>query len=61
MFKNFNNVFAIMNILLLFTMWMLQGFGIISIPEIILGVLTGTHTMIITFYFRKKETSDPSA
>jgi len=61
MFKNFNNVFAIMNILLLFTMWMLQGFGIISIPEIILGVLTGTHTMIITFYFRKKETSDPPA
>jgi len=61
MFKNFNNIFAIMNILLLFTMWMLQGFGIISIPEIILGVLTGTHTMIITFYFRKKETSEPPA
>jgi len=59
MFKSFNNCFAVLNILLLFTMWMLQGFGVISIPEIILGVLTGTHTMIITFYFRKKEVSGP--
>ena len=59
MFKSFNNTFAVLNILLLFTMWMLQGFGVISIPEIILGVLTGTHTMIITFYFRKKEVSGP--
>ena len=57
MFKKFNNVFAILLTILIVGMWILHGLGIVTVPEIILGATISAFTMIVTFYFRKKETA----
>lgn len=53
--KNFRNLLALLVGVIVFpTIWVLQGLGLVALPEIILGVTISIETMIAVFYFRKK-------
>jgi len=55
--KNFRDWFAILLGGLVFpALWALEGLGIISVPNGMLVATLPLETLIIQFYFRKKET-----
>lgn len=55
----FRNWLALLLAVIVFPgIWIGQGLGFLSVPEIVLGVTISVETMIATFYFRKKPQSE---
>ena len=53
---NFRNILALLAFVgVIPAMWILQGAGIINVPEIVIGGTIAMWTLIGQFYFRKKE------
>jgi hypothetical protein len=63
MLKNFRDLLAILIGVVVFpASWILQGFGVVVIPEGVIGATIAIETLIAQFYFRKKdnETNTPA-
>ena len=59
--KNFRDLLAILIGVVVFpTVWILQGYGIVNIPEGVIGATIAIETLITQFYFRKKEDESSS-
>lgn len=55
--QNFNDFLAILVGVVVFpAVWILQGLGIINIPEGVIGATIAIETLIAQFYFRKAQT-----
>jgi hypothetical protein len=54
--QTFNDLLAVILIFLIPAMWILQGRGFFTLLPEVTGALIVTWTLIIQFYFRKKET-----
>jgi len=53
---NARNILSVATILLVFpTLWVLHGKGIILLPETVIGMTISVETLMVNFYFRKKE------
>ena len=58
--KNFRDLMAILLAVIVFpALWVLEGLGIISVPNGMLVATLPLETLVIQFYFRKKETETP--
>ncbi len=56
MLKNQRDLLSVLlGVVILPGIWILQGAGIIAVPEIVLGATVSIETMIAMFYFRKAE------
>jgi len=56
MIKNFRDLLALLIGVVVFpTVWVLQGYGIVNIPEGVIGATIAIETLVAQFYFRKKE------
>jgi hypothetical protein len=60
MFKQFNNLLALVLIALIITLWILQGLGLIKADAEISGATIATFTLVVQFYFRKAPPATPS-
>ena len=55
---NFRNILAIaLDVIIIPSLWIVKGLGVIDIPSEALGASIVVWTLIAQFYFRKKETS----
>ncbi len=55
--KNFRDVLALLIAVIVFpAIWILQGKGIVNIPEGVIGATIAIETLITQFYFRKANT-----
>ena len=53
---NARNLLSIATVLLVFpALWILHGKGIIVLPETVIGMTITVETLMVNFYFRKKE------
>ncbi len=58
--KNFRDVLALLIGVVVFPgVWILQGKGIVNIPEGVIGATIAIETLVAQFYFRKKESESP--
>ena len=56
MLKNHRDLLSILlGVVVLPGIWVAHGMGAINVPEIVLGATIAGETLIIQFYFRKKE------
>jgi len=56
MVKNFRDLLAVlMGVIVFPALWALEGLGIINVPNGMLVATLPLETLIIQFYFRKKE------
>ena len=54
MLKNHRDLLSILlGVIVLPAIWVLQGLGLLNVPEIVLGATVSIETMIAIFYFRK--------
>lgn len=53
MFKNFNDMLALILIFLIFALWIIQGLGIIAAMAEISGATIATFTLVVQYYFRR--------
>jgi hypothetical protein len=53
--QNFNDFFALLLIFGIIALWILQGFEVVNLPAEVTGALIVTWTLIVQYYFRKKE------
>ena len=54
MLKNHRDLLSILlGVIVLPGIWVLQGLGLLNVPEIVLGATVSIETMIAIFYFRK--------
>lgn len=53
--QNFNDSLAIFLIIIMPVLWYLQGKGVVTMPGEVTGAFIATWTLVIQFYFRKKE------
>ena len=62
MLKNHRDLLSILlGVIVLPGIWVLQGLGLLNVPEIVLGATVSIETMIAIFYFRKKGGGNGSA
>jgi len=54
--QNWNDTIALILILIIPTIWVLCGGGIIQIEDAVSGALIVTWTMVVQYYFRKAPT-----
>ena len=55
MLKNHRDLLSILlGVVVLPAIWVMQGLGVLAVPEIVLGATVSIETMIAIFYFRKK-------
>ena len=52
--KTFNDRLAIFLILIIPTLWILQGFDFFTLAPEVVGALIATWTLVIQFYFRRQ-------
>ena len=53
MFKQFNNLLALVLVVLIVILWLLQGLKVIqALPEVS-GATIATFTLVVQYYFRK--------
>ena len=53
---NFRNILAVLvEVIVIPLLWILNGWGIINLPDMVLGATIPVWTLIAQFYFRKKE------
>ena len=53
---NFNDLVALLLAVIVFpTLWVLHGVHVITLPDIALGASISLETLIVQFYFRKKQ------
>ena len=56
MIKNFRDVLAILlGIVVIPSVWMLQGFGLLTLAGEVVGATIAIETLIAQFYFRKAQ------
>ncbi len=54
MFKNFRDVIALLLGVLVFPgLWILAGFGMCKLPEVVVGATITIESLIAQFYFRR--------
>jgi hypothetical protein len=58
MIKTFNDLLALIVMILIIILWALQGLGIITLPGEIIGATIAIFTLIGQFYFRKSKPAD---
>ncbi len=54
--QNFNDLLCLVLIILIATIWIMQGFQKIQLSPEVTGALIVTWTLLIQFYFRKSKT-----
>ncbi len=52
-FKNFNDLLALLLIVLIVTLWVLQGKGVITAMPEVSGATIAAFTIVIQYYFRR--------
>jgi len=58
--KTFRDVLALLIAVIVFpAVWIIQGKGIVNIPEGVIGATIAIETLIAQFYFRKANTETP--
>lgn len=55
MIKTFNDLLALILVIMLIILFALQGLNILNLPGEINGALIATFTLVIQFYFRKSK------
>ena len=57
MIKNFRNLMALLVAVIIFPgIWIMQGLGLINVAGEIIGATIAGETLILQFFFRKRET-----
>jgi len=51
--NSFNNLLALVVVLIIAALWALQGFNVLSLMGEVTGALIAAFTLIIQYYFRK--------
>jgi len=55
--QNYNDLLSLLIMVIIFPgLWILQGRGIVNIPEGVIGATIAIETLIAQFYFRKAQT-----
>ena len=54
--QNWNDMLALLLIIIIPALWILYGKGMIKIDESVNGALISTWTIVVMFYFRKAPT-----
>jgi hypothetical protein len=52
---NFNDLLCLILICFIAVVWAVQGFGKLTLPNEVTGALIVTWTLLIQYYFRKKQ------
>jgi len=61
MLKNHRDLLSVLlGVVVLPGIWIMQGVGLLAVPEIVLGATIAAETLIVQFYFRKKEDETPN-
>ena len=56
MLKNHRDLLSILlGVVVIPGIWVLHGLTVVAVPEIVLGATIAAETLIVQFYFRKKE------
>ncbi len=55
----FNDFLCLVLIILIVTLWILTGLKILELPSEVTGALIVTWTILIQYYFRKKQSESP--
>ncbi len=59
MIKNFRNLLALLVMVFVFPgLWVCHGLKVIDLPEGIIGATISMETLIVQFYFRKKDPAE---
>ena len=59
MIKNFRDVLAIcIGVVVFPALWIIHGYGIVEIPEAVIGATIAIETLIGQFYYRKATTEN---
>ena len=56
--QNFNDLLALVLVLLIPLLWILAGRGVIILPPEVLGALIVTWSLLIQYYYRKAKTEN---
>jgi len=56
--QNFNDLLALILVFLIPALWVIQGFGIITLPTEVTGALIVTWSLFLQFYYRKAQSED---
>lgn len=51
--NGFNNLLALVLVLIIAALWALQGFNVLSLMGEVTGALIAAFTLIVQYYFRK--------
>ena len=57
--QNFNDFLCLILIVVIVTLWILAGMKIVALQDQVTGALIVTWTLLVQFYFRKKNESTP--
>lgn len=61
MLKNHRDLLSILlGVVVLPGIWVAHGLNVVVVPEIVLGATIAAETLIVQFYFRKKEDEPPT-
>jgi len=61
MLKNHRDLLSVLlGVVVLPGIWIMHGIGLIVVPEIVIGATIAAETLIVQFYFRKKEDETPN-
>ena len=58
--KTFNDRLALFLLVVIPVMWLLAGYGLVTLAPEVTGALIVTWTLVIQFYFRRKEVEPPT-
>lgn len=57
-FRTFNDLLALALVVMMVGLWALDGYGLIQLPEAVLGGTIAAFTLIIQFYYRRSPPED---
>jgi hypothetical protein len=55
--QNFNDLLCLVLVALIMTLWILSGLKVLELPSEVTGALIVTWTILVQYYFRKKNGS----
>jgi hypothetical protein len=59
--RNFNDTLCLILILLIVSFWFLTGLKVLELPAEVTGALIVTWTLLVQYYFRKKQGEAPES
>jgi len=56
--QSFNDLLCLVLIFMIAALWILTGLGTLELPAEVTGALIVTWTLLVQYYFRKKQSGD---